>query len=136
VFDEDVYGGTIGGPILKDRLFFFLAYEKLDRQAPQDIGATGSGFPVQVAGVTQAEYDRIRQIGLDVYHYDVGETLRSAPEKDEKVLAKLDWNVNDLHRASLSYSAPRATSSSSIRSTTTRRPIASARRQTGLTARS
>ncbi len=103
VFDEDVYGGTIGGPILQDRLFFFLSYEKLDRKAPQDLGAAGSGFPVQVPGVTQAEYDRVRQIGLDVYHYDVGETLRSAPEKDEKVLAKLDWNVNDLHRASLSY---------------------------------
>ena len=103
VFDEDIYGGTIGGPILKDRLFFFLSYEKLDRKAPQDIGATGSTFPVQVAGVTQAEYDRIRQIGLDVYHYDIGETLQSAPEEDEKILAKLDWNVNDLHRASLSY---------------------------------
>ena len=53
--------------------------------------------------MTQAEYDRIRQIGLDVYHYDIGETLRSAPEEDEKILAKLDWNVNDFHRASLSY---------------------------------
>jgi hypothetical protein len=103
VFDEDIYGGTIGGPIVKDKLFFFLSYEKLDRKAPQDIGATGSAFPVQVAGVTQAEYDRIRQIGLDVYQYDIGETLQSAPEEDEKILAKLDWNINDLHRASLSY---------------------------------
>ncbi len=37
---------------------------------------TGSGFPVEVPGVTQAEYDQIRQIGLDVYGFDVGETLR------------------------------------------------------------
>jgi hypothetical protein len=103
VFDEDIYGGTLGGPIVKDKLFFFLSYEKLDRQAPQDIGATGSGFPVQVPGVTQAEYDRIRQIGLDVYNYDIGETLRSALEEDEKILAKLDWNINAMHRASLSY---------------------------------
>jgi len=103
VFDEDIFGGTLGGPILEDRLFFFLAYEKLDRKAPQDTGPTGSGFPVEIPGVTQAEYDRIRQIGLDVYGYDIGETLRSAPEADEKILAKLDWNINGSHRATLAY---------------------------------
>jgi hypothetical protein len=103
VFDEEIYGGTFGGPIVKDRLFFFLSYEKLDRQAPQDIGATGSGFPVEVPNVSQADYDRIRQIGLDVYNFDIGETLASAPEEDEKILAKLDWNINESHRATLAY---------------------------------
>ncbi len=103
VFDEEIYGGTFGGPIIKDRLFFFLSYEKLEREAPQDIGATGSGFPVEVPGVTQAEYDQIRQIGLDVYGYDIGETLASSPEEDEKVLAKLDWNISDSQRATLAY---------------------------------
>lgn len=103
VFDEETWGGTLGGPILEDRLFFFLSYEKLDRTAPQDIGATGSGFPIEIPGVTQAEYDEIRRIGLDVYGYDIGVTLASAPEEDEKILAKLDWNINRLHRASLAW---------------------------------
>ena len=53
--------------------------------------------------MTQAEYDQIRQIGLDVYNFDVGETLASAPEEDEKILAKLDWNINEYHRATLAY---------------------------------
>ena len=96
VFDEEIYGGTLGGPIIKDKLFFFLSYEKLEREAPQDIGPTGSGFPVEVPNVTQAEYDEIRQIGLDVYGFDIGETLESAPEEDEKILAKLDWNITDI----------------------------------------
>ncbi len=103
VFDENVYGGTFGGPIIEDRVFFFVAYEKLDRTAPQDIGATGSGFPVEVPGINQVDYDRIRRIGLDVYRYDIGETMRSAPEDDEKLLAKLDWNINTSHRATLAY---------------------------------
>lgn len=102
-FDEDVYGGTIGGPVIRDRLFFLLSYEKLDREAPQDTGPTGSDFPVQVPNVTQQEYDEIRRIGLDVYGYDIGETRVSAPEQDEKILAKLDWNINDRHRATLAY---------------------------------
>ena len=38
VFDEEIYGGTLGGPIIKDKLFYFLSYEKLEREAPQDIG--------------------------------------------------------------------------------------------------
>ena len=37
-FDEETYGGTFGGPIMEDKLFFFLSYEKLDRKAPQDFG--------------------------------------------------------------------------------------------------
>ncbi len=103
VFDEEIFGATLGGPIVGDRLFFFLSYEKLEREAPQDIGATGSGFPVEVPGVSQADFDRIRQIGLDVYDFDIGETLSSAPEEDEKILAKLDWNINEAHRATLAY---------------------------------
>ncbi|MGH8203382.1 MAG: carboxypeptidase regulatory-like domain-containing protein, partial [Steroidobacteraceae bacterium] len=59
VFDEEIFGATLGGPIVEDRLFFFLSYEKLEREAPQDIGATGSGFPVEVPNVSQADYDRI-----------------------------------------------------------------------------
>ena len=90
-------------PDRRGQLFFFLSYEKLEREAPQDIGATGSGFPVEVPNVSQADYDRIRQIGLDVYGFDVGQTLASAPEEDEKILAKLDWNINESNRASLSY---------------------------------
>ncbi|MGH8249842.1 MAG: TonB-dependent receptor [Steroidobacteraceae bacterium] len=103
VFDEEVIGGTLGGPIIKDNLFFFLSYEKLDRTAPQDIGPTGSGFPVQVPGVSQAEYDQVRQISQTVYGFDPGEILASAPEEDEKILAKLDWNINESHRATLAF---------------------------------
>ncbi len=102
-FDEEIYGGTLGGPIIQDRLFFFLSYEKLERTAPQDIGPTGSGFPVEIPGVTQDDYDRIRQIGTDVYGFDPGEILSAAPEEDEKILAKIDWNINESHRATLAY---------------------------------
>jgi hypothetical protein len=102
-FDEETVGGTLGGPIMQDRLFFFLSYEKLDRTAPQDTGPAGSGFPVEIAGVTQAEYDQIAQIAQTVYGFDIGQTLSTLPEEDEKVLAKLDWNINEFHRASVAY---------------------------------
>ena len=86
--------------------------------------------------MTQAEYDQVRQIGLDVYNFDVGETLASAPEQDEKFLAKLDWNINDSHRASLAYQ--RTEGNELIVNTTNNNAGTnrSVRRRTGTTARS
>jgi len=102
-FEEETYGGTFGGPIIKDKLFFFGSYEKLDKVAPQEIGPRGSGFPVET-GVTQAEYDQILSIAQTVYGYDAGANrLAVLPEDDEKILAKLDWNISDAHRASLAW---------------------------------
>ncbi|MGB5131101.1 MAG: TonB-dependent receptor [Steroidobacteraceae bacterium] len=102
-FDEKTYGGTLGGPIMQDKLFFFVSYEKLDRTAPQDFGATGSGAAVPIPGVTQAEYDQIVDITNTVYGFNPGERFDKLKEKDEKMLGKLDWNISDTQRASLSY---------------------------------
>ena len=102
-FDEKTYGAAIGGPILKDKLFFFFAYDKLERTTPVETGPLGSGFPVEVRGVTQAEYGQVAQLMQSVYNFDVGEISAQFPEDDEKILAKLDWNITDGHRATLAY---------------------------------
>ncbi|HXV41018.1 MAG TPA: TonB-dependent receptor [Steroidobacteraceae bacterium] len=102
-FEEETYGGTFGGPIIKDKLFFFGSYEKLDKIAPQEFGPRGSGFPVET-GVTQAEYDQILAIAQNVYGFDAGANrLGTLPEEDEKILVKLDWNIGDAHRAALAW---------------------------------
>jgi outer membrane receptor for ferrienterochelin and colicin len=102
-FEEDTYGGTFGGPIIKDQLFFFLSYEKLERTAPQEFGATGSGFPVEVPNVSQTDFDTIVGIAQNVYGFDAGLAFDELNEEDEKILAKLDWNISDSHRAAYSY---------------------------------
>jgi outer membrane receptor for ferrienterochelin and colicin len=102
-FSEKKYGGTFGGPIIKDKLFFFLSYEKLESDQPNTYGPVGSGAPIETNGITQAEYDQIVQITKDVYGFDPGTRLSSLPVTDEKYLAKLDWNIADTQRASFSY---------------------------------
>jgi len=102
-FNEDVYGAVLSGPILKDRLFFTLSYEKLEREAPQEFGPTGSGFPTEVLDVTEEDYQRIARIADSEYGYDIGQFPSSLPDEDEKIFAKIDWNILDGHRATFSY---------------------------------
>ena len=101
-FDETRWGVTLGGPIVKDRLFFFLAYEELEGANLFDRGAIGSGA-VDEINVTQAELDEIAQIARDIYQYDPGAIPSSFDNEDEKLLVKLDWYINDQHRAAFTY---------------------------------
>ena len=101
-FDEKRYGFNLGGPILQDKLFFFTAYEKLDGANLFDRGAQGSGAVNEVL-VSQAELDEIAQISRDLYQYDPGPIPSTLPNDDEKLLIKVDWNINDQHRAAFNY---------------------------------
>ncbi|HEX5007717.1 MAG TPA: TonB-dependent receptor [Hyphomonadaceae bacterium] len=103
-FDEKRYGFTIGGPIIPDRLFFFGAYERFEGVNLFGRGPEGSGATTIVTGFTQAMYDQIVNTARDVYGIDdLGGTPTSDPAIDEKYLARLDWNINDRHRAALTY---------------------------------
>jgi outer membrane receptor for ferrienterochelin and colicin len=102
-FEETRYGVNVGGPIIPDTLFFFAAYEKLEGTNNFFRGPEGSGAGLPIAGFTVAEYNQILDIARTRYQYEPGETLVSAPNEDEKLLAKLDWNINDRHRAALTY---------------------------------
>jgi len=101
--DEWTAGGYVSGPIIQDKLFFFAGYEKFERSAPgAAVGITGSGFPNEIP-ITQAQLDQIRTIAAGYGLGDIGGQSPSADNTDEKWFAKLDWNLNDDHRASFRY---------------------------------
>ncbi len=96
------FGATLSGPIIEDKLFFFAAYEKHNDaevivRGPADIGTVG------VQGVSQAQLDRIASIASTVWGYDVIDLPSVFAESDEKILVKLDYNITDNHRASVTY---------------------------------
>ncbi|CBA15787.1 putative tonb-dependent outer membrane receptor oar-like protein [Xanthomonas albilineans GPE PC73] len=99
---ETTYGATFGGPIVKDRLFFFANYEKFKQDAPGiDLGSTALGKPNASYGM--ADVTRAEQIAKN-YGFDAG-SLNSDGNTDLKEYAlKLDWNISDNHRASFRYS--------------------------------
>jgi Carboxypeptidase regulatory-like domain len=102
-FDSKVYGGILSGPIIKDKLFFMVAYEKADQTQPFDSGPQGQGFAQPILGVTDTLVNTINTIAQSRYNYDTLGVIRNGVETDEKLVAKLDWNVSDDHRASVSY---------------------------------
>ena len=101
-FDEKRYGIQIGGPIIQDKLFFSVAYEKLEGANTFDRGPVGSGA-INEVNITQAELDEIADIARTVYNYDPGTAPTSFANEDEKLLVKLDWNINNNHRAAFTY---------------------------------
>jgi hypothetical protein len=102
-FTEKRYGVNFGGALIEDKLFFYGAYEKLEGATLFDRGAGDSNAATPVQGVSQVQLDRIQQIAIDSYGYTPGGLVSSIPVEDEKVLLKLDWQINDAHRASFVY---------------------------------
>ena len=96
-YTEKRYGFNVGLPLIEDKLFFFTSYEKLEGAQIFDY------IPFADNRIDQATIDRITQISKDNYNYDPGSMIPSLPVEDEKILVKLDWNINDAHRASLVY---------------------------------
>jgi hypothetical protein len=99
-FDSKQYGAQLSGPIIKDRLFFMAAYEKTKETTPFDAGV-GPGFATQVPLITQANIDLVNSVAKSRYGYDTLGLIQNAVENDEKIVLKLDANVTDRQRASL-----------------------------------
>ena len=97
-FDEETYGFTLGGPIIKDKLFFFANYEKFETTRPSNSQTIGN-----IVGVTQDDVDRVIDIFKEEYGFDPGTFDATDVDEDEKFMVKLDWSINDDHRAVASY---------------------------------
>ena len=99
-FEEEEYGVTLGGPIIQDKLFFFVSYDEYD--SAQNVDFRNSD---QNNGIQPGFFDALRQMTIDTYNFDPGTRplTASTPETSERLLAKFDWNINDNNRASFTY---------------------------------
>ncbi|MCB2085004.1 MAG: TonB-dependent receptor [Sphingomonadaceae bacterium] len=102
-YKEYRWGATLGGPIIKDRLFFFLGYEETDLSDSQEFGPAGLGFPNELDFVTQADFDQFSQILSGTYGYETGGIATSLPESNVRYFGRLDGYINDDHRVEATY---------------------------------
>ena len=105
-FEDKVYGFTLGGPIIKDRLFFFGGYEKGTFATASDaFGPSDGAAANKVPGITVAQVTAIQNILKNTYGYDpLGYGATLPPQVDKKYFFKLDANITDNQRAVFSYS--------------------------------
>ncbi|MEJ2339773.1 MAG: hypothetical protein P8Y15_12900, partial [Gemmatimonadales bacterium] len=93
------YGASVGGPIIKDKLFFFLNGEISRREDPGTnyVAKTHSGSPTfGESRVDASVMDMISQRLLDQYGYETGPYEGFIRNTDsDKILFKLDWNISD-----------------------------------------
>ena len=103
------YGFTLGGPIIKDKLFFFANGEMIKiptvvnrwRGSDADNPADYNNF---VSRTTNADLAAVSKYVADKYGYNTGSwTDFPADESNYKLLARLDWNISDRHHLALRY---------------------------------
>jgi len=103
-FIERTFGATFGGPIIKNKLFFFVNYEKFENPGS---GPTNAGFTPDTAVLAHID----AQVAALPGSPDLGTFGAGAPTllTDEKRLIKLDWNITRDHRLSVRYSRTEGT---------------------------
>ena len=100
-FNSDQFGGRVGGPILKDKLFFFLSGEMNRRSEPTSGSADGSTSNTYKDPAGAA---RFRDILINKYGYDPGSLGDYNTETDSDLLfGRLDFNVNESHNVTLRH---------------------------------
>lgn len=102
-FEENRLGFALGGPIIKDKLHFFLNVEGLDSTKPSTAGPLGSGKPIIAERIQGNDVARVQEISNRVYGFDAGKYAQSLKEEDRKALLKLDYKINDAHRLEAKY---------------------------------
>jgi outer membrane receptor protein involved in Fe transport len=111
-----IYGATLGGPIIKNKLFFFINGEYEEKPATLSYytpaGGSGSG------NISSVPIDSLKVLSdylKNTYKYDPGaydNFQADVPVKNHKYLAKIDWNISSVHKLTLKYSELVSSSSS------------------------
>ncbi|HKX90309.1 MAG TPA: TonB-dependent receptor, partial [Sphingopyxis sp.] len=100
---DERWGAFLGGPILRDRLFFFGAYERQEAGQSQDDGPVGAGYANELLAVSQAQFNQVSEILSRVYGIETGPLVTNRPFVNERWFGRLDWQINEDHRLELTY---------------------------------
>ena len=91
-----IYGFTLGGPIVKNKLFFFVNFEMQDKP--------GEAVQWQADASKQKVLQQISDKLQNEYGYNAGSyTDFPGGIQNRKLLARIDWNISDAHKLSVRY---------------------------------
>jgi hypothetical protein len=107
---KKAYGFTLGGPIIKNKLFFFLSAEKESTLTPgntllaMEAGRDPNDLNVN-SRVQAADLQTYSSLLKSKYGYETGryESWGGDNEFNNKFLARIDWNISKNHKFSFRY---------------------------------
>ncbi len=106
ISESQSFGLTLGGPIIKNKLFFFASAEKETREFPgipfKPKGGTGAG------NESSTSVDSLKKFSdflKTKYGYETGayDNFQNFMSENYKILAKIDWNISNIHKLTVKY---------------------------------
>ncbi len=114
--DSQTWGVTVGGPIIKDKLFIFASYETEKENTPSggwEPSTDGTAITdMRISRTMISDLERAKNHLLSTYNYDPGDykDFGVFPSTNYKILARIDWNIAKNHKFALRYNRLRNTS--------------------------
>jgi len=99
-FKSETYGFRVGGPIIKNKLFYFASFEQQKDDTPQPFT-----FGNYQGDATQADLSGLSDFLKTTYDYDPGGYLNNNRTlESNKLFFRLDWNINKTHKLMVRHS--------------------------------
>ncbi|MCC5939196.1 MAG: TonB-dependent receptor [Lunatimonas sp.] len=105
-FNVQQYGFRLGGPIIKDKLFFFISGESERRSDPNSpfVADAPGRSGANVTRVLQSDMEDVRNFVMDNFEYDPGMYEGyNLPTISDKFLVKFDFNAHKNHKISARF---------------------------------
>lgn len=87
------FGAELSGPIIQDKIFFMVAGERVRATQPITYSYT--------AAIPDATLSQVIDIAKNVYNVDAGSPIQISSDHDDRAVAKIDANISDKQRLSL-----------------------------------
>ncbi len=94
------YGGSIGGPIVKDKLHFFLTLDRQVGNEPKPVLQTGTdAASIRASGISPDTLAKLINIAKTKYGYDLAQEIGPFKQNidESAVFGRIDWQINDQH---------------------------------------
>jgi len=113
--EEVTFGAVFGGAVVKDELFYFVSFEEWSDKVIFNYDLTtltGHKVTLDEANQVLTAFENV---------YGLNDSIGAVPpeDSDKKLLVKIDWNINENHRADFTFNNQQNTAARSYTNSAT-----------------